>query len=137
MLCIENNDDSAALQCELFESVGLAVADVTPWNTYPWYRTDQQSGLTSPQISEGLEPLHRLIDLMPRLKVVLLQGGEAQMLWKRFSRGAPVLADRYTAVGTYHPGRTALRHKDPAVRQARAARRFAAIQEVHKALTPS
>jgi hypothetical protein len=134
MLCIENNDDSAQLQCELFADEGITPADLTPWNAYPWYRSDQRSGLSSTQITEGLDPLHRLINLMPQLKVVLLQGGEAQALWKRFSRRHPRLAGEFIAVETYHPGRTALRHKDPAVREARAARRIAAIREVRQAL---
>ncbi|MFJ5695928.1 hypothetical protein ACIP9X_19025 [Arthrobacter sp. NPDC093125] len=68
MLCVENDDDSAALQCQLLASVDLMPADLTPWNDYPWYRHDQSSGLRSPQITEGLNPLARLIDLMPKLK---------------------------------------------------------------------
>ncbi|MEV4990191.1 uracil-DNA glycosylase [Pseudarthrobacter sp. LMD1-1-1.1] len=113
MLCVENYDDSAALQCELLASVELTPADLTPWNTYPWYRHDQSSGLRSSQITEGLAPLGRLIELMPNLEVVLLQGGEAQTLWKRFTRKHPRIATQYTAVGTYHPGKTALRTPDP------------------------
>jgi hypothetical protein len=123
MLCVENDDDSAALQCQLL-----------PWNAYPWYRHDQSSGLRSPQITEGLNPLARLIDLMPKLEVVLLQGGEAQTLWKRFARKHPRVAARYAAVETYHPGRTALRDPDPTVREARANRRFEAFREVRQIL---
>jgi hypothetical protein len=134
MLCVENDDDSAALQCELLASVDLTPADLTPWNAYPWYRHDQSSGLRSPQITEGLDPLARLIDVMPKLEVVLLQGGEAQTLWKRFARKQPRVAARYAAVETYHPGRTALRDPDPAVREARANRRFEAFREVRQIL---
>jgi hypothetical protein len=137
MLCIENDDASAALQCELFASVGLGARDVTPWNAYPWYRHDQKSGLSGQQITQGLPALRRLIDLMPDLQVVLLQGGEAQKLWKRFARMEPRVAGRYAVVETYHPGRSALFHRDPAVREARAARRFTAVQEVAAALSPS
>ena len=86
MLCVENDDDSAALQCELLASVKKTPKDLTPWNTYPWYRHDQSSGPRSRQVTEGLEPLARLIDLLPNLRVVLLQGGDAQTLWKRFAR---------------------------------------------------
>ena len=134
MLCVENDDDSAALQCELLASVDLTPADLTPWNAYPWYRHDQSTGLRSPQITEGLEPLTQLVDLMPNLKVVLLQGGEAQTLWKRFSRKNPRVAARYVAVESYHPGRTALRDPDAAAREARANRRFEAFREVRQAL---
>jgi hypothetical protein len=70
---MENDDDSAALQCQLLASVDLMPADLTPWNAHPWYRHDQSSGLRSPQIAKGLDPLARLIDVMPNLEVVLLQ----------------------------------------------------------------
>lgn len=134
MLCVENDDDSAALQCDLLAEAELSPMDLTPWNTCPWYRHDQTSGLTSQQIPEGLDPLRRLIDLMPVLRVVLLQGGEAKTLWKRFSRKHPNMARRYASVETYHPGRTALRHPDADVRAAREARRVAAFHEVRDAL---
>ena len=134
MLCVENDDDSAALQCELLAQVGLTARDLTPWNTYPWYRQDQKSGLTSQQITQGLDPLRRLIDVMPALRVVLLQGGEAKTLWKRFARSHPHIARKYNFVETYHPGRTALRHPDPEVRAAREARRVQAFCEVRDAL---
>ena len=134
MLCVENDDDSAALQCELLASVDLTPADLIPWNAYPWYRNDQSSGLRSPQITEGIEPLARLISVMPKLEAVLLQGGEAKTLWKRFGRKHPRVADRYPAVETYHPGRTALRDPDPTVREARARRRFEAFREVRAIL---
>jgi hypothetical protein len=134
MLCVENDDDSAALQCELLAKVDLGARDLTPWNTYPWYRHDQTSGLTGQQITQGLDPLRRLMEVLPELRVVLLQGGEAKTLWKRFARQHPEVAQRYTVVQTYHPGRTALRHPDPEVRAAREARRVAAFEEVRAAL---
>lgn len=137
MLCVENDDDSAALQCDLLTSVDLTPRDLTPWNAYPWFRFDQSSGLSSPQITEGLSPLRRIVDLMPALEVVLLQGGEAQTLWKRFARKEPRLAGRYAVVETYHPGRTALRHPDPKGRKAREERRYEAFQEARQALRDS
>lgn len=133
MLCVENDDDSAALQCDLLASADLTPRDLTPWSL-PWFRYDQSSGLSSPQITEGLDPLRRIVDLMPALEVVLLQGGDAQTLWKRFARKEPRLAGRYAVVETFHPGRTALRHPDPEVRKAREARRYAAFQEARIAL---
>ncbi|WP_104118428.1 uracil-DNA glycosylase [Arthrobacter sp. B1805] len=130
MLSVENDDVTAALQCELLENAGLTPKNITPWNAYPWYRHDQSSGLSSRQVTEGIDPLRRLVGLLPDLKVVLLQGREAQLLWKRFSKEHPEIAGRYVAVESYHPGRTALRHPDPAVRHARDARRREAFHEV-------
>jgi hypothetical protein len=103
MLCIENDDDSAALQRDLLASAGITPRDLTPWNAYPWFRYDQNSGLTSPKITEGPDPLRWIVDNMQDLEVALLQGGEAQTLWKRFARKAPRLAGRYAVVETYHP----------------------------------
>ena len=128
--CVENDDDTATLQCELLENAGLAPMDITPWNTYPWYRHDQHSGLGSRLVTEGIEPLRRLIKLMPDLKVVLLQGNEAQLPWRRFSVRHPEVAGRLWSVGTYHPGRTALRDPDPDVREAHGAHRIKAFQRV-------
>jgi hypothetical protein len=71
---------------------------------------------------------------MPNLEVVLLEGGEAQTLLERFARKQPTVAARYSAVETYHPGRTAPRDPDPLVREARANRRFEAFREVRQIL---
>lgn len=138
MLCVENDDDSAELQCRLLDSVDLTARDLTPWNTYPWFRYDQSSGLSSPQITEGLAPLEKVISIMEdNLQVILLQGGEAKTLWKRFVRKNPRTAARYAVVETYHPGRTSLRHPDPEIRKAREERRWEAFREVRNALDGS
>lgn len=134
MLCVENDDETAALQCDLLDNAGLTPMDITPWNTYPWYRHDQKSGLAGHQVTEGIEPLLELIALMPDLAVVILQGQEAQLLWRRTALRHPELVGRLSSVGTYHPGRTALRHPDPAVRAARAAHRVKAFHMVARLL---
>ncbi|MBT2588275.1 hypothetical protein [Arthrobacter sp. ISL-95] len=42
MLCVENDDDSAALQCQLLASVDLTPADLTPRITHLTPRITQQ-----------------------------------------------------------------------------------------------
>jgi hypothetical protein len=66
LLCVENDDQTAATQMELMASAGVEVGDITPWNAYPWYIN---SAPTPAQLDAGVEPLRRLILLM-RLFIV-------------------------------------------------------------------
>jgi hypothetical protein len=68
-----------------------------------------------------VEPLLRLVALMPDLRVVLLQGRDAQDVWRRVARRRPDLVSErnLSIVATYHPGRQALWSPDPAVREQR------------------
>lgn len=117
-LCVENDDATAEQQALAFAVVGIASADVTPWNAYPWYINRRP---TAAEREAGVEPLIRLVALMPVLRVVLLQGRDAQDVWRRVVRRQPdMLSERNIAViETYHPGRQALWSPDPAVREQR------------------
>jgi hypothetical protein len=132
-LCVENNDPTAELQCRAFTAAGIQARDVTPWNAYPWYIN------RAPNASErqaGVDPLVRIIGLLPHLRVVLLQGRDAQDTWQRLARRHPeiVRQERFQVVSTYHPGRQALWSRDPAVRDARAQDRVRAYLCVAEAL---
>jgi len=133
MLCIENDDPSAALQCTLLEHAGLVASDLTPWNAYPWYIN--RSPKTA-ELEAGLPTIVRMIGLMPDMRVVLLQGGDAQRSWKMLKRQhRGIIADRQlVAVPTYHPSRQALFTPDPIEQKRREARRFEAFQEAAEAL---
>jgi hypothetical protein len=133
MLCIENDDPSAALQCDLLEHAGLVAADLTPWNAYPWYINRKPNAA---EREAGVEPLRRLVDLLPRLTVVLLQGGDAQDVWRRLDRRHPDLTSSraLTVVSTYHPGRQALWSPDPTVRDRRREQRMEAYRRVARSL---
>lgn len=117
-LSVENDDQTAERQCGFFVEAGIDPADVVPWNAYPWYINDAPS---KAQLDEGVEPLRRLIELMPGLKVVLLAGKDAQAAWKVFGRSHGVLirSRGIEALFTYHPSRGALQHSDPAERARR------------------
>ena len=132
-LCVENDDPTAELQCRAFAEVGIDARDVTPWNAYPWYIN------RAPNASErqaGIDPLLRLLRLLPNLLVVLLQGRDAQDTWRRLTRQyGEILGDqRFQVVSTYHPGRQALWSRDPVVRAARAQDRVHAYIRVAEAL---
>lgn len=132
-LCIENDDPTAERQCHAFAEAGIEALDTTPWNAYPWYINRK------PNASEqqaGVDPLVRLLALLPDLRVVLLQGGDAQATWRRLERKHPEIADqgRFQVVSTYHPAKGALRTPDPAERAAREQHRKDACHRVAELL---
>ncbi|WP_019064683.1 uracil-DNA glycosylase [Streptomyces prunicolor] len=132
-LCVENDDATAERQCTGFAEAGIDARDTTPWNAYPWYIN------RAPNAEErraGVTVLARLLGLLPRLEVVLLQGVDAQDSWRRLEKTHPELVReaRYEVVHTYHPGRQALWSPDPAVRAAREQQRHDSYQQVAQAL---
>lgn len=126
-LCIENDDPTAEYQCNAFDALGIAARDFTPWNAYPWYINRAPRAA---ELEAGVEPLISLIALMPRLRVVLLQGLHAQSSWRRLTRrhSGLVQARQLEVVRTLHPSRQALWSADPAIREARRQDRLSAYQ---------
>jgi len=131
MLSIENDDPTAELQAELADAAGIRASDFLPWNAYPWFIDRQPTGA---EMREATPTLIELISLLPQLKVVLLQGKDAQQAWKLAVVVQPSLATRLTVVPTFHPGRQALFHPDLAVREQRAADRIAQWKKVGELL---
>jgi hypothetical protein len=127
-LSIENHDPTAARLNELLNSVSLGAPDTVLWNAYPWYINRAPKAA---ELEEGVDPILDLIALMPKLAVVLLQGGSARDSWRRVTRRAPKLMGErgLSVIDTYHPGRQALWHKEPAVRAERLAHQVAAFQK--------
>jgi len=128
-LCVENDDPSAELQCAQLEHAGLTAADLLPWNAYPWYINRKPN---VPELVLGLPTIVRLLELAPKIKVVLLQGADAQRSWRLFlKRHSDIVASRsLIAVDSYHPGKQALFTPDPVERARRAERRFESFREV-------
>jgi len=132
-LCIENDDPTAERQCELFEEYGIPPRSVLPWNAYPWYIN------RAPRAAErdaGAVVLGDLIDLLPRLRVVLLQGNDAADVWRRLLKRRPALSQErgIEVVESIHPGRQALWTPDPVEREARLAKQRHAFERVAAAL---
>ena len=100
MLCAQNDDPTAELFSNCLDAAGLDVRRVLTWNAYPWYIN---ASPTARQLDAGLVPLRRLLDLMPKAKVVMLMGRRAEESWKRFSVRYPVLARNYTVIASLHP----------------------------------
>ena len=100
-LCPENDDATAEPFATQLDDAGRAVSTILPWNTYPWYING------SPRAAEsdtGVEPLQRLLGLLPTLQVVILLGGSARGGWRRLVR-------RHPEVALQLEGRTHLPHQ--------------------------
>ncbi len=128
-LCIENNDATAEAQCKLFDAYGISPRLVLPWNAYPWF-IDRAPN--AKEKNAGAEVLCELIDLVPTLKVVLLQGGAAVDVWKRAMRRRPSLvADRrLVVVESIHPSRQSQWTRDKAELAARLGKQQLAFETV-------
>ncbi len=129
LLCIENDDQTAQTQAQLFADAGLSASDVTPWNAYPWYINRAPKAA---ELDAGVEPLVRVLDLIPNARVVLLQGGEAKNVWQRLLRRYPRVSTerRLEVLATYHPSNSALQTPYADVRQARRQHRRDTIAQV-------
>lgn len=91
----ENDDPSAQLLAQCLDEAGLRQSDVISWNSYPWFLPDQ-GGVSVGRREEGLDPLHRLLALLPAVHTVVTHGAVGHDTWERF-------------VARY-PGETAYRH---------------------------
>ena len=128
-ICVENDDGSAELQAVLLEEAGISSFELLPWNAYPWYinRAPKAS-----ELDAGVEAILHLLELAPKVKIVLLQGGDADHAWRRLLRIAPTIERDcgLTVVRTFHPSPQALFVRDLEQRAARVARRREAFHEV-------
>lgn len=117
-LSIENDDATAKSIGELFAEAYIDIKDVVPWNAYPWYINRKPKAC---ELNDGVEPLKDLIDLLPKLQVVMLHGVAAKDGFKRFIRRYPNIATErgLQVIETYHPSRQAFRHPDPKIREDR------------------
>lgn len=79
--------------------------DITPWNVWPWEG--------EPRISDteiGVSALAEVIQLIPALRVIVLQGVKAQEWWEELGALFPEIANhpRFTVLSTYSSGLQAL-----------------------------
>jgi len=125
-LAIDNDDPTAERQVVLFESAGISPRQVLPWNAYPWYFNRQP---TASELAAGAEVIVELLELLPALRVVLLQGRDAEAGWKKVARRlpAPIEEGGVTVLATIHPGRQALFTPDREERARRVAHQEAAF----------
>ena len=118
-LCAENDDASAERFATLLDGAGIPVGETLSWNAYPWYIYDHRPGAA--ELEAGVEPLRRLLGLLPRLRVAMLHGGSAQDGWKRLGRRHPDLVSRLEILPTFSTANRAF-IGTPAVRAERMAK---------------
>src|SRR5688500_12815653 len=120
-LSMENDDATAEAIAGYFSQAGIVAGDIVPWNAYPWYINREPS---ASELDAGVDPLKRLIEILPNLRVVMLHGGAASRGWKRFVRRFPneVTRRQLVVISTYHTSRQAFWHANPSVREARRAK---------------
>lgn len=117
-ICMENDDKTAEKICYYFAEVKIQAEDIVPWNAYPWYINRKP---TPSELEAGTLPLKTIIDLLPKLCVVMLHGGEAKDLWKRLKRKYPEMSRlrELYVIETYHTSPQAFWHKDQLERERR------------------
>ena len=115
-ISIENDDPTAEALCKHLLSVRIAAHDIVLWNAYPWYINRRPK---AHELDVGVDPLLRLLRVLPKLKVVMLHGLSAQDGWKRLLRDHPDVIGKYEVIPTYHTSRQAFCHPDPQVRDQR------------------
>jgi Uracil DNA glycosylase superfamily. len=132
MLSVENDDQTAETQFGLMEQAGLTPADFTPWNAYPWF-IDRNP--TDAELLDASPTLVGLLELLPNLVVVMLQGGQAQAAWRIALEAQPSLRRRrLITLETYHPSVQALRTPSPEERARRIQHRIDAWREASEIL---
>jgi len=116
-LCPENDDASAERFATLLDNAGIPVSETLSRNAYPWYINRKPRAA---ELKAGVEPLRRLLGLLPRLRVVMLHGRDALAGWRRLERRHHDLVRRLEVVPTYHTSNQAF-IGPPEVRAARMA----------------
>ena len=117
-LSMENDDQTAETFCRYLSDTSINTSEIVPWNAYPRYIN--RKPLAS-ELNEGAQPLFELIELLPRLRIVMLHGGSAKDGWRRLTKRFPDLVQerRLYVIETYHTSRQAFIHRDPTVREQR------------------
>jgi hypothetical protein len=79
---ITAGDDQAATRLlGIHWQIGLRPSYVMPWNVHPWFTPGQPNGrLTAPQIEQGLRPLVKFVNAVPRASALVAHGTEAHRL---------------------------------------------------------
>ena len=90
----DNDDPTAANAWRLYQEAGInRRSDLVVWNVIPWYiGTDRGVRTwTEADLDEARDALRSLIDLLPRLGVVVLQGKAAQKAWDLLGLEMPLI----------------------------------------------
>jgi uracil-DNA glycosylase len=89
-----NPDETAKNFCLLNAAAGIPRARTATWNIVPWYigTGKRIRAAATADVTTGWPYLLRLLDLLPRLRVVVLVGRKAQRVQSRLAVERPELA---------------------------------------------
>lgn len=97
----QNDDPSAKRFLQCLNDVGLDLDRVITWNASPW-NLPKGEKITAQRLNEGLDPLRQLLDLLPRLRVVLTMGGNAEDSWNRLRKSSRSHVATYQVISSLH-----------------------------------
>jgi len=95
-----NPDPTARNMCDLLKTAGIKRGDTLIWNIVPWYvgEAGKIRAVTNRDIEQALPQLNLLVNLLPKLKVIILVGKKAQSAKSALRQMTPLLT-----MGTHHP----------------------------------
>jgi len=90
---MNNPDETAKNFFEIIHQVGIDRKRMVMWNTVPWYigSGDRIRPATTSDIVDGIESLAELLQLLPKLRVIVLVGEKAKKAEKHVRGVAPHL----------------------------------------------
>ncbi|MBF5082592.1 hypothetical protein [Quadrisphaera sp. INWT6] len=121
LLSVEGDDGGSERLHGLLTAAGIDPALVLPWNAVPW-AVDPEQPLSAADAKAGRLVLARVVDLLPRLRVVVLHGREVEPVWDALAAAGTALPPGIRVEGTFST-------EDAALAQHRASRlrRMAAV----------
>lgn len=90
---MNNPDETAKNFFEISRESGIDRKQIVTWNTVPWYIGSDSKirPANSSDISAGVGSLAELLELLPKLKAIVLVGGKAQKAEDHIRQTAPYL----------------------------------------------
>ncbi|MFL4472462.1 hypothetical protein ACIPVK_00480 [Paeniglutamicibacter sp. MACA_103] len=132
ILSTEDDDAAAEALATLLEESGIDAKEVVLWHAHPWYRAEGASGrLTGAELNAGVEPMGKLLRLVPNLRAVILMGKGPEEFWAKVAKKDPQAVIRITAIPSFSPAPLSL-SGTTAQRAERIARRSEAMREARK-----
>ncbi|MFZ2527003.1 MAG: uracil-DNA glycosylase [Rhodococcus sp. (in: high G+C Gram-positive bacteria)] len=93
MLCVENDDETAARHKAFLAEYKIDTCDILSWNAYPWYGANwygNKKNRTPVDELAATRALSQLLSLLPNLEVVMLHGVVAKKAWARLDEYTPL-----------------------------------------------
>jgi hypothetical protein len=121
LLSVEGDDGGSERLHGLLTAAGIDPSLALPWNAVPW-SVDPEQPLSAADAKAGRLVLARVVDLLPRLRVVVLHGREVEPVWDALAAAGTALPPGIRVERTFST-------EDAALAQHRASRlrRMAAV----------